>query len=349
MSAPRTKRYIAAVTLTFAVGGCAPGEQNLSMFESSGTAAQAVESHTWFLLIAGALVWVIVVIAMLWAVMRRKRQHGEAPQAAKFVLFAGAIAPSVIIAGVMAASVATLREIDPTDVGQGTAIRVTGHQFWWEVEYPSQGVVTANEIHIPTGERVALDLTTNDVIHSVWVPQLSGKIDMIPGRSNRMWLETDDPGVYWGQCAEYCGIQHARMRFVVVAHEPAEFEAWIEQQQQPARNPVPEDSELPEDGQPGEELTDDELVALGRQVFMSSSCVYCHAIGGSEANAVVGPDLTHLASRETLAAGVLPNTPEELARWIVDPQSIKPGSLMPGTDISGRDLEALVAYLASLE
>lgn len=196
-----------------------------------------------------------------------------------------------------------------------------------------------------------LELNAEDVVHSVWVPELSGKTDMIPGRTTSMWLETSEPGTYWGQCAEYCGLQHALMRFVVVAHEPEEFDGWLQAQAQPGAEP--ETGAVAEEPDPDELQTpaeqDDALVARGREVFMSSSCVYCHTVAGTEAQGRDGPDLTHIASRDTLAAGTLPNNPGNLAAWVVDPQAIKPGNGMPGTDLDGDELQALLAYLESLE
>ena len=285
-------------------------------------------------------------------------------RAVRFVAVGGAILPALIILAIAVQSVWVLEQDDPGQDVEGRTISVTGHQYWWEVEYPEHGVVTANEIHIPTGERVQLELNSTDVVHSVWVPELSGKTDMIPGRATSMWLETDEPGTYWGQCAEYCGMQHALMRFVVVAHDPDEFDGWIEAQGQTAAEPpVAPPNPLDEPGQDssaestadGEqpprtpEQQEDELVAQGREVFMSSSCVYCHTVAGTEAQGQAGPDLTHLASRQTLAAGTLPNTPGNLAAWVVDPQAIKPGNEMPGTDVEGDELQALLAYLESLE
>lgn len=210
-------------------------------------------------------------------------------------------------------------------------IEVTGHRWWWEVRYPDEDVVTANEIHIPVGQPVQLQLTSADVIHSFWVPQLHGKIDMVPGEVNSLRLQADDAGEYRGICAEFCGAQHARMQLVLVASPPEEFQAWLANQRQPAPEPA------------------SEITRRGQQVFLGSACVYCHTIRGTNASGEVGPDLTHLRSRRTLAAGTLLNTRGNLAGWILDPQHIKPGNLMPPTHLPSEDLLPLLEYLDTLD
>ncbi|MEX1022002.1 MAG: cytochrome c oxidase subunit II, partial [Dehalococcoidia bacterium] len=222
-------------------------------------------------------------------------------------------------------------------------IEVHAHQWWWEVRYPDQGdggvtaFTTANEIHIPTGEEVHIDLTSEDVIHSLWVPQLSGKMDLVPGKTNTMYLEATEDGTYQGMCAEFCGLQHARMRFLVVAHPRADFDAWAAAQAEPAGPPSEADG------------ADEGELLRGQQVFLGAACVYCHTIEGTSASGTVGPDLTHLGSRATLAGGTIENTPANLAQWVANPPSIKPGTQMPPTSLSGDALNALLAYLESLE
>lgn len=319
--------------------GCG-GEQ--SALRGEGTRSAAINENTLVLTVLGGLVWVIVVVAVLMAAFRRNRSAQSAVDRREIftVVLAGVAIPAVIIVAVTAHSIGVLNRIDPRDADDNLAVEVIGHKFWWEVRYPDDEVVTANEVHIPTGERVRIRLESEDVIHSFWVPALTGKMDLIPGETNETWIETDNPGTYWGQCAEYCGTQHARMRFVVVVHEPAEFDQWLAAQAEPAVEVTDATAAA---------YDDPDLIRRGREVFMSASCVYCHTIAGTEATGTFGPDLTHLASREYLAAGTIPNQRGHLAGWIVDPQSIKPGSLMPGTDISGDDLQALIAYLESLE
>jgi cytochrome c oxidase subunit 2 len=214
-------------------------------------------------------------------------------------------------------------------------VRVTGHQWWWEIEYldatPADRIRTANELHIPAGRPVTLELISDDVIHSFWVPSLQGKRDLLPGYANNLQVQASRPGRYRGECAEFCGWQHAHMAFVVHAHEPEAFVRWQREQRRPAREPV-----SPEQ-------------VRGREVFLGSTCAQCHAIRGTDAAAMLGPDLTHLASREQIAAGTLPNDAANLSAWILDPRRFKPGTTMPPAQLSAQDLGALVAYLSSLE
>jgi len=203
------------------------------------------------------------------------------------------------------------------------------------VRYPNEGVITANEIHVPVGKTVQLNLSTGDVIHSFWVPQLHGKMDLIPGKTNQFWVQADHPGVFRGQCAEFCGIQHAHMALYVVADEPADFRAWLDEQRRPAAQ------------------SSDSLVQRGAQVFAREGCINCHAIrpggpGTAQTGGTVGPDLTHLASRQTIAAGLLPNNRATLATWIQNAQGAKPGNLMPPMHLDDESLQQLLRYLESL-
>jgi cytochrome c oxidase subunit II len=210
-------------------------------------------------------------------------------------------------------------------------IDVVGHQWFWEVRYPGTPVVTANEIHIPVRARVGVVGTTTDVIHSFWVPELNRKIDLIPGRVNRVLLESDRVGTFRGQCAEFCGIQHANMGVYVFAQGPGAFRRWLANQSRPARTPATS------------------LERRGRHVFLSHACAGCHTIRGTSAAGKIGPDLTHFASRTTLAALTVPNNATELAQWIRNPQTIKPGVKMPSLPLNGNDVQALVDYLQSLK
>jgi cytochrome c oxidase subunit 2 len=250
----------------------------------------------------------------------------------RWVVAGGIIVPAIVLAVTLGLTVRALGAIAPGRTAD-LEVEVVGYQFWWEVRYPGHGFVTANEIHIPTGRSVALTLTSQDVIHSFWVPQLQGKLDLIPGKSNTLWLQADSPGVYRGQCAEFCGIQHAQMALLVVAEPPAAFEAWAAAHRAPARQPA------------------DSLVQRGAQVFAREGCITCHSVrhGEQRIGGQVGPDLTHLASRRTIAAGALPNTRGNLAGWILNPQAIKPGSKMPPVPMDGESLQSLLAYLESLE
>ncbi len=216
------------------------------------------------------------------------------------------------------------------------ALRVVGRQWWFDVEYVVDGrpdlfVHAPTEVHIPTGQPVVLELVTRDVIHSFWVPKLHGKVDLIPGQVNEIEIRADTPGVYAGECAEFCGVQHANMRLSVIAQPPAEYDAWLAAQRREAAAPA------------------DDLARRGSELFMTSACALCHAIRGTAAHGQVGPDLTHLASRSTIAGGMLPNDTAALSAWVTHAQSRKPGTQMPDvTAFTGQELRALVAYLQSL-
>jgi cytochrome c oxidase subunit 2 len=218
---------------------------------------------------------------------------------------------------------------------QPLTIDITGQQWWWQIKYendvPSQMVTTANEIHIPVGRVVHFKLKSNDVIHSFWVPNLHGKTDLVPGHIAETWIRADRPGIYRGQCAEFCGHQHAHMAFTVVAETEEQFKHWYEAQLIGAAQPA------------------NTQLARGQQVFMSSTCIMCHRIQGTDAGGAVGPDLTHIGSRQTIAAGTLENTRDNLAKWILDSQAIKPGNRMPPNPLNAEDLGALLDYLQSLK
>ncbi len=207
---------------------------------------------------------------------------------------------------------------------------VTGHQWWWEIEYAGTDIVSANEIHIPTGKRLRVQISSADVIHSFWVARLARKMDAIPGRENYIWLEADEPGVYQGRCAEFCGTQHAWMNFLVHAHTPAEYEEWLSKEK--VVPPAPTNP----------------IALAGRKTFLSLTCSQCHAIAGTKADRSIAPDLTHLASRGELAAGVLKNTPENLKLWLKNPAAFKPGCKMPDFKLTDQQLNELVAYLETL-
>jgi cytochrome c oxidase subunit 2 len=215
------------------------------------------------------------------------------------------------------------------------SINATGHQWWWDFEYehpqPSKRFHSPNEIHIPVGRTVRVHLRSSDVIHSFWIPNLAGKKDLIPGHETALYLRADRPGTFRGQCAEFCGLQHSHMSFVVVAESPESYSAWAERQRASAAEPA------------------NEAQQRGREVFLRGTCAMCHAIGGTPAAARFAPDLTHVAGRRTLAAGTLPNTVGNMAGWIVNPQSVKPGNHMPANSLAAADLQDLLAYLRSLQ
>jgi cytochrome c oxidase subunit 2 len=247
-----------------------------------------------------------------------------------------AIGATVVLLFVMLiASVVTGHAIANLSSKNPVSINVIGHQWWWEVEYEAtqadQTVITANEIHIPVGQPVVIKTSSQDVIHSFWAPNLHGKRDLIPGYENAFWIQADEEGTFRGQCAEFCGHQHAHMGFFVVAESPAKFQAWLAHQ---VSTPPP---------------PSDPIAKHGEEVFLSHTCVMCHTIRGSGAGARMGPDLTHIASRMTIAAATLPNTRGNLAGWILDSQSIKPGNKMPPNPLKSDDLNALLTYLETLQ
>jgi cytochrome c oxidase subunit 2 len=227
------------------------------------------------------------------------------------------------------------RTLSPVPRRHPLTIELTGHQWWWEVSYadtsPHGRFTTANEIHIPVGEPVLFVLQAQDVIHSFWVPNLAGKKDLIPGYTQSVWFQADTAGLYRGQCAEFCGLQHAKMALHVVAQSKAEYQKWVDQQRETAHTPT------------------DSVQSRGLEVFLTGQCAMCHSIEGTSAGSHAGPDLTHLASRRTIAAGTLPNTRGALAGWIVDPQQVKPGVRMPPNMLRPKDLDALLTYLQSLK
>jgi cytochrome c oxidase subunit II len=292
------------------------------------------------------VVFLLVVVALLWAVFRRRTAEASAaaaapatsPERERRLTTAVGVATGLtvlILFGFLVSDISAGRQLTKNPGGQALQIRVTGHQWWWEVQYrdsiAQNWVTTANEIHIPAGRPVVLELRSTDVIHSFWPPSLSQKRDLIPGDANSLWFQADTPGVYRGQCLEYCGLQHAKMGFLVLADAPADFATWLAGQRDTARTPT------------------DSVTRRGQEVFLASSCVMCHAIGGTPAGSRIGPDLTHLASRQTIAAGTLPNTRGNLAGWILNPQAIKPGTRMPPNQFSPDDLQALLTYLETLK
>jgi cytochrome c oxidase subunit II len=240
----------------------------------------------------------------------------------------------IVLFVMLGRSVLTGYALDQLPTEDALEIEVTGHQWWWQVHYrdadPSQGITTANEIHIPVGRPVVLALASSDVVHSFWVPSLHGKRDLVPGHVNTLTLRADRPGVYRGQCAEFCGQAHALMALWVVAEPAAAFEAW-----RAAQRKTPPAPETPE-------------TKRGQQVFLGGPCVLCHTVAGTSAQSNAGPDLTHFASRKSLAAASLPNTRGHLAGWLLNAQSLKPGSTMPNIGLSADDLHALIAYLETL-
>jgi len=284
-------------------------------------------------------VFVLVEGALVFAVFRfRQRRRDELPvqvHGNTRLEIIWTILPALILAGVAVPTVGTIFQLAVGPPPGAMEVTVTGHQWWWEVEYENEneGVVTANEVHIPVDEPVYLSLTSEDVIHSFWVPRLAGKQDLVPGKTEALTIQADEPGTYFGECAEYCGLSHANMRFLVVAESEDDFQAWVSGQRQTSVEP-----------------TADSEAAEGLELFTNAGCIACHAIEGVEgAEQEVGPDLTHFGSRRVLAGGILENTPDNVARWLDRPGDVKMGARMRDYGLTDDQIEALVAYLESLE
>lgn len=304
-----------------------------STLDPAGEEAAQIAGLFQIMVIAGAVIWVIVVAGLIYA-RRPMRRRLSDPGAGRLILGGGAIFPSVallILLGYALWQMPLLRPSPSAAAGDGLRIEVTGRQFWWKVVYhPSDGepVVSANEIRLPVGERVEFLLKSDDVIHSFWIPSLGGKVDMIPGRINRLSLLATKPGNFRGPCAEFCGQSHALMAFSAVAMEPPAFREWLKAKARPSS------------GAAGE----------GQRLFLKHGCGSCHRIAGTEAQGAVGPDLSHLGSRRTLGAGILPNTEEAIAHFITEPDVVKPGAKMPAFDmLPAGEIQAIAAYLKGLE
>ena len=314
-----------------------------SIFAPVSTPAAKEADLANFVLVVSGVVFVVVAGLIAYSVMRFRapfeEQGSEPPQVygSAQVEAAWTAIPLIIVIVLMLATGRVIYEIQAAPQPP-TAVEVTvvGRQWWWEIRYPKLGVVTANELHVPVSDSLTrrptfLTLESADVVHSFWVPRVAGKTDLIPNRTNRMWVEPHEPGTYLGQCAEYCGTQHAFMLLRIVAEPPEQFARWVEQQRRTAA-PAPADP----------------AAAAGRRVFLGTVCASCHAVAGTVANGRYGPDLTHLMSRATIGAGVAANTRERLRAWVRNPDGLKRGVLMPAMQIDDEYLDQLVAYLVTL-
>ena len=316
-----------------------------SIFDTAGTQAERIARLAWFIITVSTVVYVLVLAATALAVRRARSRTAQGELAdqdaateqrlGRHVLVATAVS-TILLLVYVTLSARTGRALAwPINAQEPLTIEVTGHQWWWEFRYrdsvPSNWLSTSNELHIPVGRPVRVILLSNDVIHSFWVPELHGKQDAIPGHRNTTWLQADRPGVWKAHCAEFCGYQHAKMAFDVVAESPARFNQWYVSQLASAQPPS------------------DTSAKHGQDVFMQRNCVMCHTISGTQAGSRVGPELSHIATRPSIAAGSLPNTRANLARWILDPQLIKPGVRMPPNKLSPGDINALLNYLETLK
>jgi cytochrome c oxidase subunit 2 len=314
-----------ALGLACMTGGCT-GIQ--SALDPAGADAESLLGLLKVMVVGAVAIWVLLLGTAAIAIFRKPGRHTERTANA-LIIGGGVIFPTVGLAALLSFGLTGLPDWQEGDAD--LRIHVHGEQFWWRVTYEHDGeeVASANEIHMPAGKAVEMVLTTADVIHSFWIPPIGGKMDMIPGRVNRLLLNPTEPGVYRGACAEFCGTAHALMAFAVEVHPEGGFEAWLAG----AARPAP--------------ATDE---ARGRELFLSSGCGGCHVVRGLVELGSVGPDLTHVGSRKTLAAGILPNTQEALATWIADPNAVKPGAQMPAYAMLPRDeIEAIARFLGALK
>jgi cytochrome c oxidase subunit 2 len=311
-----------------------------NIFAPETTPARSIFDLSMFVLAITAIIFTVVVTLLVYSLVKFRSTAVDAGREPAQVYgstqieLAWTIIPILIVVVLFLATARVIHAIqDAPKPPTAVEVTVIGHQFWWEYRYPKLGIVTANELHIPVSDPARptttfLKLLSADTDHSFWIPQLSGKTDLIPNRVNEMWMDPGRPGIFLGQCAQYCGTQHAKMLLRVSVDRPEDFDAWVRAQQQPA--------------------TRDETVNAGRRIFETTACINCHAIGGTAATGRFGPDLTHLMSRSTIASGAAENTAENLRLWVENPDAIKPGSLMPAMKLSDTDLDALVRYMETL-
>ena len=305
-----------------------------SVLHSATTQAEEINKLHVYFLFAAAFILFIVTAATVYVLLKFKSKEGQEYQSKTLsnkweILMIGVPMAMVIVFFIL--TVRTMHDVLPSAEGKSPDVVVTGHQFWWEAQYPGQQVTTANEIHLPAGKTILVKLLSADVIHDWWVPEFGNKMDLISGKENYLWLNIKKPGIYHGACSEFCGAQHAGMRLIVIAQPEQEYNQWLLQHKQPAA------------------ATNDALAQTGAQIFAEKTCGNCHNISGTSSNGQAGPDLTHLASRQTLLTGLIPNDKKSLARWIENPQEIKPGANMPKFYLDKDSVNALVAYLSSLK
>jgi cytochrome c oxidase subunit 2 len=315
-----------------------------TIFDPAATPARSAFGLSMLILGVTAGIFLVVAGLMVYAVIRFRYRPSdserEPPQiyGSNQIELSWTVIPILIVVMMFLSTTRVILETEAAPKPASSVdVTVIGHQFWWEYRYPKLGVVTANELHVPVSDPTKptptyLAMSSADTDHSFWVPRLAGKMDLIPNRLNTMWIDPQEPGLYLGQCAQYCGTQHAKMLLRVYAQSPEDFAAWIKQQQRPAE----------------QDVSANPAVAEGLTVFMHSACINCHTISGTVATGRFGPDLTHLESRDTIASGPIQNTPENLRKWIADPNSMKPGVLMPSMHLNDHDLDVITAYLATL-
>ena len=335
--------WIAAfvMPLTLSAGETSDTSLITSIFAPESTPAHSIMQLSVFVLAITGAIFVVVLSLILYAVVRfrrRSRDDGKEPAqvyGSNPVEMAWTVVPIIIVVVLTLTTARIIHEIQDAPKPPGALdVQVIGHQFWWEIRYPKYGVVTANEMHVPVSRKerptpTFLDLRSADVVHSFWVPRLAGKTELVPNKINTMWIEPERTGLFLGQCAKYCGIQHSWMLLRVYVDTPEEFDRWLEQQKNLAES--------------------EPAAAAGRRIFERNACINCHALNGTVGTGRFGPDLTHLMSRETLGSGVVKNTPKNLRAWIKAPDQFKPGVLMPAMNLNDQEIDQLVAYLVTLK
>lgn len=346
---------VVAVTLLAALNASAVGPDqpsgSTSIFAPVSTPADSILGLSLFVLAITGVIFLIVAGLLVYSAVKFRRRHNddgrEPPQiyGSNQLELAWTVIPVLIVAVLFLTAARVIHQVqDARQPKNAIQVTVVGHQFWWEYRYPQFGFVTANELHVPVSDPkdptpTFLTLLSADTDHSFWVPRLAGKTDLIPNHPNSTWIDPHETGLYLGQCAQYCGTQHAKMLLRVYVQTRADFDRWVQQQRQPAAV----SSQVA-----GVSSQMDSLAEEGRRVFETTACINCHAVRGTVANGRFGPDLTHLMSRDTIASGAAPNTPENLRLWIQNPDAIKPGSLMPAMNLSDQDFDRLTAYLLTL-
>ena len=333
---------LAAVLLAASLcGASTPADHPVpSIFKPESTPADSVFHLSMFVLAVTGIIFAVVFTLIVYSIAKFRQRRGDnfrepaQVYGSNQVELAWTVIPILIVLVLFLSTARVLHSVqDAPQPPTAVEVTVIGHQFWWEYRYPALGVVTANELHVPVSDPshptpTFLTLLSADTDHSFWIPQLAGKTDLIPNQVNKMWIDPHRVGLYVGQCAQYCGMQHAKMLLRVSVDSPEDFDAWIRAQRQPANQ--------------------DENELAGRRVFESTACINCHTTGGTVATGQFGPDLTHLMSRQTIASGAAENTPANLRLWLQNPDAIKPGSLMPAMKLSDADLDSLVRYLETL-
>ncbi len=322
--------------------GTSPRPGNI--FAPASTPAEMIYGVSVFVLVITGIIFLAVFGLLVYAAVKYRRREGDDAREPAQVYgsdqleLAWTVIPVIIVLVLFIASARVIHQVQDADMPAGTVqVTVIGHQFWWEFRYPKLGIITANELHVPLSgtqnpRPTLLKLLSADTDHSFWVPRLAGKTDLIPNHPNEMWIDPRIEGMFLGQCAQYCGVQHAKMLLRVYVDTPEKFDEWVAAQKRPAAAAPPAG----------------ESAAAGRRLFETTACVACHRVAGTRAFGRVGPDLTHLMSRATLASGAAENTPADLRQWIEKPDSIKPGSLMPAMNLSAKELDEVTAYLLTL-